>query len=77
MLGAACVQTKRELQEYINSPVNLTISQVAANTYQLSFYSDNREGGFSGYGIFTGASYDSVNTDPQNIPADTASAQAF
>jgi hypothetical protein len=52
---SACAQSTKVTQEYINPPVSLSITNVAAQTYELSFFSDNREGGFAGYGIFTGA----------------------
>lgn len=75
--AARCAQSTRETAEYINAPINLSISLVAAQTHGLNFYSDNREGGFSGYGIFTGTSFASVNADPAQISADIGTAQAF
>ena len=64
LLPMACVQSTKTTPEYINAPVNLSISQIAAQTYQLSFQSDNREGGFAGYGIFTGTSAAAVSEEP-------------
>ena len=68
------LESPKVTAEYINPPINLTISQIAAQTYRLSFYSDNREGGFAGYGIFTAASSESVAAYPSN---DLSSAAAF
>ncbi len=65
LLFSGCVQLDRPpTLEYINAPVNLKISLVATQTYALSFQSDNREGGFAGYGIFTGSSADAVSQEP-------------
>lgn len=72
--AVGCVHTVTETQEYINPPINLTVTSVGGSTYELSFYSDNREGGFAGYGIFTGASSGAVSADPAN---DLAAAAAF
>lgn len=74
VLLSGCVQSTKVTQEYINAPVNLTISLVGTQTYRLSFQSDNREGGFAGYGIFTGTSADAVSQEPS---ADLAAAQLF
>lgn len=71
---AGCVQSTKVTQEYINAPVNLTISLVATQTYKLSFQSDNREGGFAGYGVFTGSSADAVSQEPAT---DLAAAPIF
>lgn len=73
-LFVACVQSPKETQQYINAPVNLTISQAGTQTYQLSFQSDNREGGFAGYGVFTGSSADAVSQEPAT---DITAAQLF
>lgn len=72
-----CAQLAEPTLEYINPPISLSISLVATNTYQLSFYSDNREGGFGGYGIFTGSSADAVSASAKAMPSDIASAQGF
>lgn len=69
-----CVQSTKVTQEYINAPLNLTISLVATQTYKLSFQSDNREGGFAGYGVFTGSSADAVSQEPAT---DLAAAPIF
>ncbi len=71
----SCAQTFKSTSEYINAPVNLTISLIATQTYELSFYSDNREGGASGYGIFVDPSYSVVNTTP--VSNDINLAQMF
>lgn len=71
---AGCVQSTKTTQEYINAPVNLTISLVGTQTYKLSFQSDNREGGFAGYGVFTGSSADAVGQEPAT---DLAAAPIF
>lgn len=63
-LLSGCVQSLKETAEFINAPVNLKINLVAAQTYSLSFQSDNREGGFAGYGVFIGSSSDSVSQEP-------------
>lgn len=48
---------------------------IAAQTYELSFYSDNREGNFAGYGLFTGSSAAALNTSfDTNPPAQTDAA---
>jgi len=70
----ACIQSTKVTQEYINPPINLTITLIATQTYRLSFTSDNREGGFAGYGIFTGASADAVSAEPGS---DITAAQLF
>lgn len=62
----ACVQSTKVTQEYINPPVSLAITNVATQTYELSFYSDNREGGFAGYGIFTAATAADLSVYPAN-----------
>ncbi|MCS6972326.1 MAG: hypothetical protein N2Z22_06855 [Turneriella sp.] len=54
-LLANCSQDQKITPEYINPPIGLEVLPVAAQTYALSFYSDNREAGFSGYGIFVAA----------------------
>ena len=71
---AGCLQSTKVTLEYINPPINLTVTQVAAQTYQISFFSDNREGGFVGYGIFTAASSAAASVYPAN---DIASATVF
>ena len=63
-LVSGCVQSLKETPEFINAPVNLKISLVATQTYSLSFQSDNREGGFAGYGVFIGSSSESVSQEP-------------
>ncbi|AFM13539.1 hypothetical protein [Turneriella parva] len=75
--AAGCAQVADPTLEYINPPINLSIALVATQTYQLSFYSDNREGGFAGYGVFTGASAASVSTAAKNMSTDIAAAQGF
>lgn len=75
--GASCVQSTKITQEYINAPVNLTMSLVGTQTYQVSFFSDNREGNFGGYGIFTGSSAAALNTAIDDMPVDISAAQAF
>lgn len=72
LLVASCIQTTKVTPEYINPPINLVITQVAAQTYRLSFFSDNREGGFAGYGIFTAASRDAVSAYPASAIAAAA-----
>jgi hypothetical protein len=74
---AACVHSDVPRPEYINAPVNLSVSLIGASTYQLSFYSDNREGGFAGYGIFTGNSSAALNTKADDMPKDISTAQSF
>jgi hypothetical protein len=69
-----CAQTYKDTSEYINAPIDLRISLIATQTYSLSFYSDNTEGGFSGYGIFTGTSANSFDTYPSSA---TTAAQGF
>ncbi len=71
---SACVQSTKVTLEYINPPVNLSIAATAAGTYQLSFFSDNREGGFAGYGIFTGTTAAQLTEYPAN---DITSAALF
>lgn len=71
---AGCVQSLKETQEYINAPVNLAVTSLGGQLYELSFYSDNREGGFAGYGLFTGPSATALNDYPA---ADITAAQAF
>lgn len=66
LVFVSCIQSAKTTLEYINPPINLSITQVAAQTYQLSFYSDNREGGFVGYGIFTASSASAVSAYPAN-----------
>jgi len=61
-----CVQSTKETQEFINAPVNLTVASLGGTLYQLSFYSDNREGGFAGYGLFTGTSATALDEYPAN-----------
>lgn len=73
LLLASCIQTTKVVPEYINPPINLTITQVAAQTYRLSFFSDNREGGFAGYGLFTAAAAEEVAA----YPAAAISAAAY
>lgn len=58
-----CSQTTKVTPEYVHAPVNLSVTQIATQTYSLSFTSDNREGGFSGYGIFAGTTSAELNTD--------------
>ncbi len=70
----SCVQMARDTLEYINPPVDLTVTQIAGSTYELSFYSDNREGGFVGYGVFVGVSASAVGAPPAN---DITAAAAF
>lgn len=77
LCGAGCVQSTKITQEYINAPVNLNISLVGTQTYQVSFFSDNREGNFGGYGIFTGSSAAALNTAIDDMPVDISTAQAF
>lgn len=74
---AGCMQNQYTRPAYINAPVDLTIVLVTAGTYQLNFYSDNREGGFSGYGIFTGSTVASVAQTPDQVSDDITAAQAF
>lgn len=69
-----CIQTTKVTKEYINPPINLNVTQIAAQTYRISFYSDNREGGFVGYGIFTASSASAASAYPPN---DISSAAAF
>lgn len=64
VLLSGCVQSLKETAEFINAPVNLKINLVATQTYSLSFQSDNREGGFAGYGVFIGSSSESVSQEP-------------
>lgn len=75
--AGACIQSARSTAEYINAPVNLSVSTITAGTYELSFYSDNREGGFAGYGVFTGSTAAALNTSPDLMPADISAAQGF
>lgn len=70
----SCVQMAHDTLEYINAPVDLTVTQVAPATYELSFYSDNREGGFVGYGVFVGGNGSTVGITPAN---DITAAAAF
>jgi len=70
----SCIQSTKITLEYINPPISLAITQIAAQTYQISFYSDNREGGFVGYGIFTAGSSSSASVYPAN---DIATAAVF
>jgi hypothetical protein len=70
----SCIQSTKITMEYINPPINLTVTQIAAQTYQISFYSDNREGGFVGYGIFTAGSSSAASVYPAN---DIATAAVF
>lgn len=62
--------------EYVHSPVNLKVSLIATQTYSLSFTTDNREGGFSGYGIFSGATSAELNSD-QPASSDKTAALDF
>lgn len=71
---SGCIQTTKITLEYINPPISLTVTQVAPQTYRLSFFSDNREGGFVGYGIFTSAGAAGASLYPGY---DIASAAAF
>ena len=77
LLLCQCVQTEKKTYEYINAPVNLTLSLVAAQTYEARFYSDNREGAFAGYGIFTGTSAAALNTSIDDMPVDLSAATKF
>lgn len=63
LLCLTCSQATKVTPEYVHAPINLQISLISAQTYSLSFTSDNREGGFSGYGIFTGATSAELNAD--------------
>ncbi len=69
-----CIQSTKITLEYINPPINLSVTQIASQTYQISFYSDNREGGFVGYGIFTAFSASAASVYPAH---DIASAAVF
>ncbi|HRP70697.1 MAG TPA: hypothetical protein PLY93_14320 [Turneriella sp.] len=73
----SCMQNEKITLEYINAPVDLIVTSMDASTYELSFYSDNREGNFSGYGVFVGVSAAAVNTDTDSLPIDTSAATAF
>lgn len=75
--AAGCAQLAEPTLEYINPPISLSIALVSTQTHELSFYSDNREGGFAGYGVFTGASAASVSAAAKDMPADIATAQGF
>jgi hypothetical protein len=61
-----CIQSTKNTLEYINPPINLTVTQIAPQTYRIAFYSDNREAGFVGYGIFTANSSAAVAVYPEN-----------
>ena len=73
VLIVSCAQANVINQEYIQPPINLTITKDLAGNFTLTFFSDNREGGFSGYGIFQDPSPDVLKT---NTPADSVSAAA-
>lgn len=72
----SCSQTTKVTPEYIHAPVNLNITLVATQTYSLSFNTDNREGGFSGFGVFTGVTSAELNTD-QPASNDKTAAPGF
>ena len=72
ILGA-CAQANVINQEYIQPPINLTIVKDVSGNFTLTFFSDNREGGFSGYGIFQDPSSDALKI---NTPADSLTAAA-
>ena len=74
---SACAQTYNSTPEYINAPVNLSVKMIATQTYELSFYSDNREGNFAGYGLFTGASAAALNTSFDINPPAQSDAAGF
>jgi len=61
---SGCITSSFETQEFINVPNSLEISFLTGSTYKLSFFSDNREGGFSGYGIFTATSAAALDVEP-------------
>lgn len=50
-----CASNEQYNLESIHAPINLTITN-AGGYYRASFYSDNTEDGFTGYGLFQGAS---------------------
>lgn len=66
ILFTACIQDLRETPEFINAPNTLAATRIATSTYRLNFYADNREGGFSGYGIFVAASDAALDTYPSS-----------
>ncbi|MBV6494299.1 MAG: hypothetical protein LDLANPLL_02330 [Turneriella sp.] len=73
----SCMQMEKITLEYINAPVSLEIEKISANTYELQFYSDNREGNFSGYGVFTGNTFSEVALSGDLLPIATTAAQGF
>ena len=77
MFLSACAQTYKSTPEYINAPVNLSVKMIATQTYELSFYSDNREGNFAGYGLFTSASAAALNTSFDTNPPAQSDAAGF
>jgi len=74
---ARCAQVADPTLEYINPPINLSVALVATQTYELRFFSDNREGGFAGYGVFTAATAAELSTAAKNMPAAIGAAQGF
>lgn len=59
----SCATDIFQLNEIIQTPVDLTITPYGAG-HIISFRSDNREEGFSGYGIFIAATSEELKVDP-------------
>ncbi|MCS6985748.1 MAG: hypothetical protein NZM25_11570 [Leptospiraceae bacterium] len=66
LLCSYCASEVFQLYEIIQSPVDLQI-MASQGGYEISFQSDNREEGFSGYGFFVSFEREELLKEPPNM----------